>query len=79
MAVDTEFLPARKTHLVVVLVGSVNRGVIEAVQYARSLAPERLIAVSVVATPEEQEEILNAWDEHRMPVALHTIASRTGS
>jgi amino acid transporter len=75
VAVDTEFTPARKTHLVVVLVGSVNRGVIEAVQYARSLAPERLIAVSVVATPEEQEAILDAWDEHRMPVPLHTIAS----
>jgi hypothetical protein len=75
VAVDTEFMPARKTHLVVVLVGSVNRGVIEAVQYARSLAPERLIAVSVVATPEEQEAIVDAWDEHRMPVPLHTIAS----
>ena len=49
--------------------------VIEAVQYARSLAPERLIAVSVVATPEEQEAILDAWDEHRMPVPLHTISS----
>ena len=63
------------THLVVVLVGGVNRGVIEAVQYARSLAPERLIAVSVVATPEEQEAIADAWDAHRMPVPLHTISS----
>jgi amino acid transporter len=75
VAVDTEFMSARKTHLVVVLVGSVNRGVIEAVQYARSLAPERLIAVSVVATPEEQAAILDAWDEHRMPVPLHTLSS----
>jgi len=72
---DTKFVSARKTHLVVVLVGSVNRGVIEAVQYARSLAPERLIAVSVVTTPEEQQAIADAWDAHEMPVPLHTIAS----
>jgi amino acid transporter len=75
VTVDTEFMPSRKTHLVVVLVGSVNRGVIQAVQYARSLAPERLIAVSVVATPEEQEALVDAWDAHRMPVQLHTISS----
>ena len=73
--VDTTFMPARKTHLVVVLVGSVNRGVIEAVQYARSLAPERLIAVSVVTNAEEQQAIADAWDEHQMPVPLHTLAS----
>jgi amino acid transporter len=73
--VDETFTPARRTHLVVVLVGSVNRGVIEAVRYARSLAPERLIAVSVVSTPEEQREIADAWERHEMPVPLHTISS----
>jgi amino acid transporter len=72
---DEPFVSARKTHLVVVLVGSVNRGVMEAVQYARSLAPERLIAVSVVTTPEEQRELADAWDAHQMPLPLHTIAS----
>ena len=73
--VDEPFVSARKTHLVVVLVGSVNRGVMEAIQYARSLAPERLIAVSVVATPEEERELIDAWDAHQMPVPLHTISS----
>jgi hypothetical protein len=58
-----------------VLVGSVNRGVMEAMQYARSLAPERLIAVSVVTSPEEQRAIADEWDAHQMPVPLHTIAS----
>jgi amino acid transporter len=72
---DEPFVSARKTHLVVVLVGSVNRGVMEAVQYARSLAPERLIAVSVVTTPEEQRAIADEWDAHEMPVPLHTVAS----
>jgi hypothetical protein len=60
---------------VVVLVGSVHRGVIDAVQYARSLAPERLIAVSVVTDHEEQEQLVQAWAEHDIPIALHTISS----
>ena len=55
VAVDPSYRPPRRTHLVVVLVGSVHRGVIDAVQYARSLAPERLIAVSVVTDQEEQD------------------------
>ena len=55
MAVDTDLQVARRTNLVVVLVGSVHRGVVDAVQYARSMAPERLIAVSVVTDDDEQE------------------------
>ena len=57
------------------LVGSVHRGVIDALQYARSLAPERLIAVSVVVDDEEQEQLLQAWHDHDIPVPLHTIHS----
>ncbi len=65
----------RRTHLVVVLVGSVNRGVLEAVQYAKSLAPERLIAVSVVTDNEEQDRLAAEWTARDMPIPLHTIAS----
>jgi amino acid transporter len=75
VAVDEDFRPPRRTHLVVILVGSVNRGVLEAVQYARSLAPERLIAVSVVTDQEQQERLAQAWADHEMPIPLHTIAS----
>ena len=59
----------------IVLVGTVNKGVIQAVQYARSLAPERLIAVSVVTDAEEQEQLAKAWADNDMPIELHTIAS----
>ena len=69
------YTPLRRTHLVVVLVGSVHRGVIEAVRYAKSLAPERLIAVSVVTDSEEQERLSKAWTDFGMPIELHTIAS----
>jgi amino acid transporter len=75
VAVDDSFRPKRRTHLVVVLVGTVNRGVLEAVQYARELAPERLIAVSVVTDQEEQERLAKAWADNDLPIPLHTIAS----
>lgn len=65
----------RHTHLVVVLVSSINRGVIDAVQYARELAPERLIAVSIVENAEEQEAITKAWTDHDLEIPLHTITS----
>jgi amino acid transporter len=67
--------PKRKTHTVVVLVGTVNRGVLEAIAYARSLAPDRLLAVSVVGDPAEQERLLASWAEHNIPVELHTLSS----
>jgi amino acid transporter len=73
--VDAGFRAPRRTHTVVVLVGTLNRGVLEAVQYARELAPERLIAVSVVTDPEQQERLAQAWADHEMPIPLHTIAS----
>jgi amino acid transporter len=75
VATDEPFHPARHTHLVVVLVGSVNKGVVKAVQYAKSLAPERLIAVSVVTDAEEAERVTEEWASHEMPIELHTIHS----
>jgi Amino acid permease len=75
VAIDDSYRPKRRTHLVVVLVGTVNRGVLEAVQYARELAPERLIAVSVVTDGEEQEQLAKAWADNDLPIPLHTIAS----
>ncbi len=65
----------RHQHLVVVLVGSVNKGVMHAVAYARSLAPDRLIAVSVVSDPEEEHRLRDQWDAFAVPVELHTISS----
>ena len=78
VSVDTTYKPIRRTHLVVVLVGSVHRGVLEAIQYARSLAPERLLAVSVVTDQDEQDQLVQDWADHEIPVPLHTIAPRTG-
>ena len=66
---------SRHTNTVIVLVKGVNRGVIDAVQYARSLAPDRLLAVSVVHEPHEQDEVAEAWARYNMPIELQTIYS----
>jgi amino acid transporter len=73
--VDTDYRPPRRTHLVIVLVGSVHRGVIDALAYARSLNPEKLLAVSVVTDDAEQERLVEAWDDYGITVPLHTISS----
>ena len=65
----------RHTHYVVVLVGSVNKGALNAIGYARSLAPDRLIAVTVVGDAEEQEKVMQEWAEYNLPIELHTISS----
>ena len=73
--VEPGYKPSRHTHTVVVLVGTVNRGVMDAIQYARELAPDRLIALSVVTGPEEQELLADAWARFDIPIPVHTILS----
>ncbi len=75
VAVATSYRSPRRMHNVVVLVGSINRGVIDAVAYARSLAPDRLIGVCVVSDREEEAAIQDAWFEYRLPIELHVIHS----
>ncbi|OWY59242.1 hypothetical protein B7486_75630, partial [cyanobacterium TDX16] len=69
------FHARRKPHSVVLLVGNLHRGVLEAVAYCRSLSPERLIAVTVVADEDEQEAALERWAKYDVPVDLRVIFS----
>lgn len=75
LAVPEGYKSPRRTHYVVVLVGKVNRGVLDAVQYARSLNPERIIALSIVQDPEEERALHQQWDDYNVPIELHTISS----
>jgi hypothetical protein len=63
------------THTVVVLVGRVHRASLAAISYARSLAPDRLIALSVAADPEDAERLQEQWDRYGIPVPLHIQSS----
>ena len=65
----------RHTHYVVVLVGSLNRGTLDAIQYARSLAPDRIIGLSIVQDAEEEHALRAQWDEFNVGIELHTVSS----
>jgi len=75
LAVPDGYQARRRTNTVVVLVGRVSKGSLEALAYARSLRPDRLVAVSVVASAEEQEALTAAWEKHGIRVDLQTLYS----
>ncbi|HEU5152418.1 MAG TPA: APC family permease [Iamia sp.] len=75
LAVPEGYRARRRTHTVVVLVGRVTKGSLEAIAYARSLNPDRLLAVTVVADAEQQDAITRAWADHEVPVELRTLYS----
>jgi hypothetical protein len=57
-------------------VGSVNQGTLQAIRYAQSLRPDRLIAISVVETAEDRQKIDEAWVKFNLSdVELQTITS----
>jgi amino acid transporter len=60
---------------VIVLVGRVHRGVLQALQYARSLNPKHLVAISVVSDEEEDARIHAQWAEFDIAVPLETVYS----
>ena len=75
LKVPVDYKPRRMNHTVVVLVGSVHRGVLEALAYAKSLHPDRLLAVTIVSDEEEQEKIEQAWRERGIDVPLEIVHS----
>jgi amino acid transporter len=73
LSIPPDFRPRRMNHTVVVLVGSMHRGVLEALAYARSLAPNHLAAVTVVSDEEEQERIEKEWADRNIDVPLEIV------
>ncbi len=65
----------RETHTMIVLVGGVTKGVLRGVQYARSLNPDRILAVTVASNDEERKAIEKQWKEFEVPIELHTVFS----
>jgi hypothetical protein len=75
LAVSPDYRPRRMNHTVVVLVGTVHRGVLDALAYAQSLSPNRLLAVTVVSDDEGREKIENEWSERDIHVPLEIVYS----
>ena len=75
LAVTPDFKVRKMNHTVVVLVGSIHKGVLEALAYSKSLRPNRLVALSVVSDEEEQQKIETAWLEYQMDIPLEILYS----
>ncbi len=73
LQIEEGYIAPRRTHTVLVLVGSVNKGVLQAVKYAESLRPDRLLALSVVGSPEEKAKISDDWAKYGMTTELETL------
>lgn len=75
LMVDTNYTAPFHTHFVIVLVESVNQGVLQALKYAQSLRPDRLIALSVIQTPEDGVKLTEQWATYRLDVELDLVLS----
>jgi amino acid transporter len=66
--------PEEMTHTVLVLVGDLHRGVVEALQYARTLSPSAK-AVYVETDPERTRRLEEKWGRHGLGVPLVVLNS----
>jgi len=75
LEIPAGYRPRRHTHTVVVLVGNVHRASLAALAYAKSLAPDRLVALTVVSEPEEAERVQTAWERYGIDTPLRVLSS----
>jgi amino acid transporter len=75
VACEPGYRPPRETHTMVVLVGGINKGVLHGLQYARSLHPDRLLAVTVATDDDDRQRIEQQWLDYDVPVELNILHS----
>jgi hypothetical protein len=75
LRVPADYRPPRRRHSIVVLVRQVHAGVLEALAYARSIAPDDLRAMTVVVDADEAERIEKQWYAHNITVPLEIVIS----
>ena len=73
--VEPGYWPRRETHTMVVLVGGINKGVLHGLNYAKSLNPDRLLAVTVASDDEDRQRIEQQWREYNVPIELDIVYS----
>jgi amino acid transporter len=73
LTIPPDYKPPAMNHTVVVLVGGMHRGVLDALAYAKSLNPTRVVAVTVVSDEEEQDRIERVWAERNIDVPLEIV------
>jgi len=75
LRVPPGYRPPRRRLSVVVLVEQVHVGTLEAVAYARSIAPDHILAMSVVTDGAAAERMEKEWARHSIDVPLEVVRS----
>jgi amino acid transporter len=73
LSIPPDYKPPPMNHTMVVLVGGLHRGVLDALAYAKSLNPNHIAAISVVSDDEQQERIEKIWAERNIDVPLEIV------
>lgn len=73
--VEPGYWPQRETHTMVVLVGGINKGVLHGLNYAKSLNPDRLVAVTVASDEEDRLRIEQQWRDYNISMDLEIVYS----
>ena len=75
LKVTSDYVPRKMNHTVIVLVGTLHRGALEGIAYAKSLHPNHLAAVTVVSDEDEQHAIESAWLAKGIDIPLEIVHS----
>jgi hypothetical protein len=73
LSIPPGYRPPPMNHTMIVLVGGLHRGVLDALAYAKSLNPTHVVAVTVVSDEEQQERIEKIWAERNIDVPLEIV------
>jgi amino acid transporter len=75
IAVPSDYKPQRMNHTMMVLVGRMHSGTLQSLEYARSLAPNHLVAITVVSDEEERTRVVEQWERFNLDIPLEVVYS----
>jgi amino acid transporter len=78
LSVPPDYRPPPRRLTAVVLAEGVNAGTLEALAYGTSIAPDHLVAVTVVRDAQDAERVEKEWAQHGIAVPLEVVHSPTG-
>lgn len=73
VAVTQRLAPPKPRHEVIVLLETLDRAAVAALQYARQLNPLRISAVHIAVDPEHARELAARWAHVQMPISLEVV------
>jgi amino acid transporter len=78
LRVPPDWRPPSRRHGVVILAQDIDPGVFEAVAYAKSTAPDHMVAITVVADAPEAESFEKRWSQEGVDAPLEIVRAPAG-